>query len=176
MAQGRIMRYGHPEAGMTIVEAIVAAALLGIAVFAIAQTQVFLHRGYEHGIEKSYRSSRAAAAMREIIDGSGDVPGLRAAAEVRIRSGGTGIAYLVTTRDGSSRVREYYVSGTDLLRATREPEQGWPQWSDGQVVVGGVSAFSASSEGSLWVVSITTVDGTTLTAGALPHNVRPRGP
>ncbi|MDI6895178.1 MAG: prepilin-type N-terminal cleavage/methylation domain-containing protein [Bacillota bacterium] len=147
------MRHGHK--GLTLVEVVVTVAVLGIAVLAIDQAWVLFAAGYGRTTEQAYRQERAVAVLRELVDGAGDEPGLRAACEVRTASGGDGIAYAVRRAGGERRVVEYYLVGSEVYRSARDWYDGWPEWTGGSVALTGVSAFSINSEsGGLYRITL----------------------
>lgn len=141
-----VVSFARGQRGLTLLEAVVSVAILGIVVLAINQAWVQFTTGYARTTEQAYRQERAVAVLRELVDGVGEEPGLRAACEVRTASGGDGIAYAVRRAGGERRVVEYYLAGSELYRSAREWYDGWPEWTGGSVVLTGVSAFSINSE------------------------------
>jgi prepilin-type N-terminal cleavage/methylation domain-containing protein len=165
---------GHRVKGFTLIEVVVTVAILGIVVVAINQVWVQFATGYERTTEQAYRQEQAVAVLRELVDGVGEEPGLRAALEVRTASGGKGIAYVAARAGGERIVVEYYLAGSQLYRSVRTWYEGWPQWSEGSVVLSGVGTFSISWESGLYRITVALEgdQGVLLVTGVRPRNVR----
>ncbi|MEW5933280.1 MAG: prepilin-type N-terminal cleavage/methylation domain-containing protein, partial [Bacillota bacterium] len=145
---------GHRENGLTLIEAVVTMAILGIVVAAVNQVWVQFATGYERTTDQAYRQERAVAVLRELVDGVGQEPGLRAALEVRTAPDGNGIAYVAARAGGERIVVEYYLAGSELYRSARAWYEGWPQWSGGSVVLTQVATFSISWESGLYRITL----------------------
>jgi len=167
---------GHREKGLTLIEVVVTAAILGIVVAAVSQVWVQFATGYGRTTDQAHRQERAVAVLRELVDGAGQEPGLRAALEVRTAPNGNGIAYVATGAGGERVVVEYYLVGSQLYRCARAWRHGewWPQWSGGSVVLTGVAAFSISWESGLYRIRLALEGdrGAELVTGVRPRNAR----
>ncbi|MDI6823825.1 MAG: prepilin-type N-terminal cleavage/methylation domain-containing protein [Bacillota bacterium] len=165
---------GHRENGLTLIEAVVTVAILGIVVAAVNQVWVQFATGYERTTDQAYRQERAVAVLRELVDGVGQDPGLRAALEVRTTPGDSGIAYVAARAGGERIVVEYYLVGSQLYRSARAWYEGWPQWSGGSVVLTRVATFSISWESGLYRITLALEgdQGAALVTGVRPRNAR----
>lgn len=165
---------GHREDGLTLIEVVVTVAILGLVVAAVNQVWVQFATGYERTADQVYRHERAVAVLRELVDGAGQEPGLRAALEVRTAPGGNGIAYVAARAGGERIVVEYYLVGSQLYRSARAWYEGWPRWTGGSVVLTRVAAFSISWESGLYRITLALEGdrGAVLVTGVRPRNAR----
>lgn len=163
---------GRRAAGLTLVEVVVAVAVLGVVAAGLHQVALQFTTGYHRVTGQAYARERAAAVLRVLLDGSGEEPGLRAAREVRVAPGGEGIAYLAGEEGRTPIVVEYFRVGSRLYRSVHPDEGGWPRWAGGTAVLEGVRALSVSWEGGTWriVLCLEGEPSEVLVTGVRPRN------